>query len=214
MYFDLIIYFLILFAVVLIGILRYKSLTSPFKVLVAVVFVILLSELCARLLAYLIKNSNPTYHILCILQYIGFSIIYSNLLSGQKLKRLILFSSIPFIILSFLNTLFFQRFLTFPSNLIMLSYIIFVVFALKLFLQMLDAPKELAIFKQSVFWFNCAILVYSIIMPVCFGVLNYLIKHQLSTDILANFIEYFTFLYYSTLGYAILIDTKAVGYSS
>src|SRR5579872_1441580 len=125
MYFDLIIYYAILALIVLIGVIRFKTLTPPFRVLVVIILVILLSEISTRILAYSIRNSNPAYHILCILQYIGFALMYSKLLRGQSLKKAILISIIPFSVLSLLNTLFLQRFLTFPSNIIMLSYMVF-----------------------------------------------------------------------------------------
>ena len=210
MYYDLIIYYLILFVVAIIGMVRLSKLTIPFRILAYLIIVILISEIIARVLVYTIRNSNPPYHILCILQYAGFAYIYYRLLTGHRARIYILISIIPFCILSCLNTLFFQTFFTFPSNIIMLSYIVFIIFSLLLFMQMLDQPKETAIFKQSIFWLNIAILIYSIITPVSFGVLNYLAKHNLSAEIVGNFIEYFTFLYYLTIGYSILIDKKSV----
>jgi hypothetical protein len=203
---DLIFYFLILILIVLNGAVRFQNLTAPFKILTIVILIIFVSEVIARILAFTIKNSNPPYHILCILQYAGLAFIYNRLIVGRPLQNYILISIIPFSLLSISNTLFFQTLFSFPSNIIMLSYLIFILFSLILFMQMLEAPKEIIISKQSVFWFNSAILVYSITMPICFGILNYLVKHKLPDQLLGDFIEYFTFLYYLTLGYAIHLD--------
>jgi len=205
---DFIIYFAILALVVLNGIVKFNKLTIPFKVLVVLIFFVLLSEIASRILVAKIRNSNPPYHILCILEYAATAFIYSRLITGWRLHRYVLLSVIPFSALSVLNTLFFQKFFSFPSYSIMLSYIIFIFFALILFIQMLDSPKEIAIFKQSIFWFNCATLIYAVTVPVCFGVLNYLIKHKMSTDVLDTFLEYFAFLYYIIIGYSIHIDKK------
>jgi hypothetical protein len=205
---EFFIYLLILVAVTLNGISRFNALTVPFKVLTILLLITLFSEIVSRILVVKIRNSNPPYHIYVVLQFAATSFIYSRLITGWRLHKLILLSVIPFTILSLINTLFVQKFFSFPSNMIMLSYIVFIVFALTLFIQMLDSPKETAIFKQSIFWFNSATLIYSVAVPVCFGVLNYLIKHKLNDILLSDILLYFTLIYYVTLGYAIHIDKK------
>jgi hypothetical protein len=204
---QLIIYFLIYSAIVVIGIVRYNNLTIPFRLLVLVIFIVALGEAAVDVLIRINKNGMPAYHISCVLQYIGFAFVYSKLITG-RLKKYILISIIPFCIFSVLNTVYLQTFFKYNTNIIMLSYIIFIIFSLLLFMQMLNAPKDIAIFKQSVFWFNCAVLVYSILMPVCYGGLNYMMKHKLDSNLLYEFMVYFTFLYYIILGYAVYIDKK------
>jgi len=203
---DLILYLLLLLSISLYGIVSYKKLTIPFKALAITILWISLSEIAARVLARTIHNSSPTYHILCIFLYAGFTVTYSQLLTGARLKKGLLLSIIPFTILCIVNIIFFQSFFSFPSNTIVISYLLFVVYSLILFMQMLNAPKEVNIFKQGIFWFNIAMLVYSIITPLCFGVSNYLHVHKLYANLLNDFIEYFCFVYYATLGYAIYLD--------
>lgn len=205
---DFLFYLFVLLMIVLNGMVRFKYLTIPFKVLTILIFIILLSELSTRILRVTIRNTNPAYHILCILQYWGIAFIFSKLFKRAALKKAVLVSIIPFTIVTILNTLFFQTFFKFPSSIIMLSYLIFICFSLILCIQMLHETEEVNIFKQSTFWFNIGILVYSITIPVCFGVLNYLIKHKLQTNALNLFIEYFTILYYLVLGYSIHLDKR------
>ena len=205
---EFFIYLIILIVISLNGISRFNNLTVPFKVLTILLLITLFSEIISRILVVKIRNSNPPYHIYVILQFAATAFIYSRLITGWRLHKLILLSVIPFTIFSVVNTLFVQKFFSFPSNMIMLSYIVFITFALTLFIQMLDSPKETAIFKQSVFWFNSAILIYSVTVPVCFGVLSYLIKHNLDNRLLSDILLYFTLVYYLTLGYAIHIDKK------
>lgn len=205
---EFFIYLIILIVITLNGISRFNNLTVPFKVLTILLLITLFSEIISRILVVKIRNSNPPYHIYVILQFAATAFIYSRLITGWRLHKLVLLSVIPFAILSVVKTLFVQKFFSFPSNIIMLSYIVFITFALTLFIQMLDSPKETAIFKQSVFWFNSAILIYSVTVPVCFGVLSYLIKHNLDNRLLSDILLYFTLVYYLTLGYAIHIDKK------
>jgi len=203
---DLIFYLLLLLAISLYGIVNYTKFTIPFRALALTVFCICLSEIAARILARTIHNSSPTYHILCIFLYAGFTFTYSQLLTGARLKNALLLSIIPFTALCIVNMILFQSFFSFPSNTIVISYLLFVLYSLILFMQMLNSPKEVNIFKQGIFWFNIAMLVYSILTPLCFGVSDYLHIHKLYATLLNNFIEYFCFVYYATLGYALYLD--------
>lgn len=203
---DMIIYLTELIIVSFYGLVSYKYLTNPFKALAITVVCIALSEIIARVLLYTIRNTDPPYHVLCVVQYIGMAYVYAGFLNGQKAKRYIMASIIPFVFISLINSLFFQTFFSFPSNAIMLSYLMFVIFSLILFMHMLNAPKEVNIFSQGIFWFNCAMLIYSILLPVCFGILNYLIKHNLNTSILNDGIQYVSYVFYAALGYAMYLD--------
>jgi len=208
MYIELIIYFLILFTIVLSGLAKVRLLTYPFKILLSIILFTLISELTARFLAIKIHNSNPPYHILCIIQFAGFALIFRNLITHPFARKITSYSIPVFTLIALLNIIFLQNFFSFPSNAIMFSDIIFIIFSLVLFVQMLFESKELPLYKKSIFWFNTSVLVYSIVMPVCFGVLNYMMKHAYNSEILADFIEYFTFLFYITLGYSIIIDKR------
>lgn len=205
---DFAFYLLLLLIIFLMGISKFMHLRYSFKLLTFIIFIILLSEISSRILIYTIKNSNPTYHILCIVQYIGFALIYKNIAINQKISAAIKHTIIPFVALSMINTIFFQKFLTFPSNIVILSYLMFIVFSLTCFVEMLDFPIKTNIFKQSIFHFNCAMLFYSATSPVCFGILSYLIHHELSTVNIRIFIYVISLIYYSTLGYAIFLDQK------
>jgi hypothetical protein len=206
---DILFYLSILTIAVLNGLVGYKKLTSPFRALVLIMLYILFSESAVRVLILLNKNSLPLYHILCIIQYIAFAFIFSLLLNSKNVKQYIRLSIIPFIALCLLNIVLFDAFFKLiPLKIIMLSYIIFAFFSLMLFMQMLNEPKETNIYKQSTFWFNCAVLVFSIISPLCFGVDFYFSNHHIKTDVLGNIILYLNCLYYATLGYAINLDKK------
>lgn len=207
---DLYIYFMILIMVALNGLVRFNRLSIPFKALAVLLTVVLVSEVVARILAIRIRNSYPPYHILCVMQYWIYAYIYYKLLQNKVVAIYVIRSIVPFMALSILNTVFFQHLLEFPSNMIMLSYIIFIGLSLLLFTQMLREPEQTAISKQGVFWFNCAVLIYSAAIPVCFGVLNYLIRHNYHTEFLQDFIEYLSFLYYLTLGLATYLDATKV----
>lgn len=206
---DILFYLLILGVAAFNGLVGFKKLSGPFKTLTLIVFYICISETAVRVLIQLGKNSLPLYHILCIVQYIAFAFIFSSLLNSGRAKKYIKISIIPFTAVCILNMILNDAFFTdIPLRIIMLSYIIFAVFSLMLFMQMLNEPKETNIYKHSTFWFNCAVLVFSVISPLCFGVNFYFSNHNIKTDLLNDILLYLNCLYYAVLAYAIHLDKR------
>jgi hypothetical protein len=143
-----------------------------------------------------------------MLQYVGFSAIYAELFNNNKAKRLVQYSVVPFCVLSIFSTVFVQHIDSVPSYILMLMYVVFILYALSLFMHMLSEPQEMTIFKQGVFWYNSAMLVYSVFQVVSLGMIDYLIKHKLFTFPLRVFLYSTTVLYYLILGISIYLDNK------
>jgi hypothetical protein len=71
---------------------------------------------------------------------------------------------------------------------------------------MLEQPTMISLLRQSVFWMNIAILIYAVIMPICIGLMTYMVMSRRYSEIVMNFNEIVTYIYYGILGYAIYLD--------
>jgi hypothetical protein len=194
----------------LIGMVRYKSLTMPFKLL-SIYLIYTLFESIANKFYIAIHHQNILMeHIETIASYIFFSLIYYYLFKNKNIKRTILISIPLYIILFFVNSIFLQPFnhQKNPSTPMMINDLLFVIFALMLFKQMLQYPLQVNITKQSIFWFNTAILIYSASMFFNSALINYYPKHANLTTILTYFWYGFEVTLNLLLTVAVLMDKK------
>jgi hypothetical protein len=158
----------------IIGMVRFKKLTMPFKLLVIWQFINFSLDACNGVCIAIYKNNALLSHVENICEYISYAIIYYFLFKSRKIKKVILSSIVIIFIFFIINGLFLQPFTkTFPTNLIMVREIMDVLFAILLFKQMLQYPVQINIMKQSIFWFNTAILFFSTTMFLNLGLLNY-----------------------------------------
>jgi hypothetical protein len=207
------IYLVLLVTVSAIGAVRYKRLTVPFKVLAWLAFAILISEIATRICVYYVRNSNPPYHVLVMVQYAGYATFYARIARQHSGKWIRL--SIPaFAIFSLFNSAFSEGLWQYPSNALALSCVLLIIQALLLFIQMLKHPVPQALIHQSSFWLNSGILIYSASILCCFGILNYLINHQLDPEPVLHATYYLNFAYYLLYGYVLLTDKISSGNAS
>jgi hypothetical protein len=166
-------------AIVIIGVVRFKKMTMPFKLLV-IWFVIdfILDSGGNPLCIAIYKNNALLSHAETIGEFVFFGAAYYYLFKKEWLKKLVLASIIALSIFFIFNGLVLQPFTkTFPTYVIMPAEILYVVFAVMLFKQMLQYPEQMNIIKQSIFWFNTAILFFSTTMFSIFSLMNYYSQH-------------------------------------
>jgi hypothetical protein len=192
----------------IIGAVRYRRLTAPFKYLTVLVGFSFLSEVTSRILAHTIKSSMPVYHIICIIHFILFSIIYHYLLKSGAVNKIIVFMIFFFTAFAIFNTIQLQSFESFPSNSILISQAIYIIYALALFLQMLAVPIFVPLSKQSVFWLNISVLVFSSTIFFNLGLINYFHRHDINTKLLDTIIYIVSLSFYGFFGIALLLDNK------
>lgn len=166
--------------VAIIGVVRFKKMTMPFKLLTIWLVIDFILDSYGNPLCIAIYKNNALYsHTVNIGEFIFFAAVYYYLLKKTWAKRLVLGCIIALSVFFVINGLLFQPFTkTFPTYFIMPTQIMYVVFAILLFKQMLQSPVQINIVKQSVFWFNTAMLLFSTTMFLILSLMNYYSKHS------------------------------------
>ena len=157
-----IIYLLLLSVTTLFGLVCFKRLTSPFRLLTILILYVFIFELFGRYLIYLgCRNLSPLYHLNAFVLIVLTTLVYLKLLtnSTRSPKTVIILASICGIV-ALLNTLFYQNILTLPTFSIAAQFLLSISLSLLLFNEMIKAPTRTPILKQSVFWLNCGTFIY------------------------------------------------------
>lgn len=202
------IYLAVLFVISFLGGMLYKKLTAPFKILVLLITCTFVSECISRYLAVTIHNSNPPYHFFCILEYICFASIYLRVFNDKIIKSVIRFSIPIVMVLSIINSFFLQKIMTFPSNILLVSYTCIVIMSLFFFRQMLNYPLQINIFYQDLFWFNSIVLLFGASVFFTLGFYNYLLRHNIDTHFISTINYVINILFYLVLGGSILLNAS------
>jgi hypothetical protein len=203
------IYLFFLIVIFLNGVRRYKDQSMPFKILIILIGLTVLSESIGRFLAIKYHNSMPVYHIISPIEYICITLIYIKFLRHKKLVAVKLLA-IPLILFSIFNTLFIQGFKSFPSNGIMLFQIVYLGYSMLGFSQMLLNNSTASIRKQSFFWLNTSLLFFSSTQLLLFGLVNYANGLGLNLIPLLIFSYIINMAYYVLLTKAIITDRKYI----
>lgn len=199
------------FVIALIGMVRYKTLTLPFKLLSFSLLFALLVNVANIYIIARYKTNAPLSHIETIIGYIFYAFIYYFLFKNKYIKKFILISIFLITIFFFINALFLQPYYkVFPSNVIIITEILYVIFSLLLFKQMLLYPEQINIVKQSIFWYNTAILFFSTTMFFTLALINYYGQHHFKNYIIYYFWYSITIIFNLLQGIAILTDKKEI----
>lgn len=93
------------------------------------------------------------------------------------------------VVFFFINLFFIQQpsHQSFPTNIYIVTNSLYVILSLLLFKQMLQHSLEIALVKQSAFWFNTAVLFCSATMFLNMALLNYYAQHKWGHDIIFYF---------------------------
>jgi len=204
-----IIYLLILLLTSIFGIVRYQKLAIPFKLLCGIIAITFFVEVANRFCAVRYHNSMPVYHIASFAELNFFLSIYYFLFNQKNTKKAIISLIVILNICSIINSFFLQPYRnTFPSNVLVPAQISYAIFSILLFRQMLLHPVMVNIVKQSVFWYNTAMLFFSSTMFLGLGVDNYFINHKLDYHIIIIFGYCVNVIFYTILAYSIYLNTK------
>ncbi|WP_157750737.1 hypothetical protein [Mucilaginibacter gotjawali] len=180
-------YCVLLFIVAGVGLSRYKLLTIPFKILTWSVVAVSILGVLSKFFSVKYRNNAPILQVQSIAEFVFYLVIYYYLFKNKTIKKAILVSIVVITIFFFINTIFLQPFAKkFPTNVYVPTQTLYAVFSLLLFKEMLMYPIKINIIKQSVFWFNTAILFYATTMFFNLGLSNYLAEHT-HYDIIITF---------------------------
>jgi hypothetical protein len=204
-----IIYYFLLSVVIIIGIVRYKKLTIPYKILLLYVGITLILEVLSVIWANIYQNNMPIMHISSCSEFLLTALVFYYLFKNRLIKRIISISIAVIILFFIFNSIILQPYTNkFPSNAILVSEIFYVILSLMIFKQMLQYPLQINITSQSIFWYNTAILFFSTTAFLNFGLVNYVVKHHLNPAISYNCGFVLNMIFYSLIGISILINDK------
>jgi len=149
---------------------------SIIKILGALLFVSLVSDLASLILFKLGgKSSTPIVNTFFITQFVLLSCVYYRLLKNKNLSYI---AAILFLLFSVLNIVFIQPFTEFQSWILTLGSIILMCYSIVYFLQLLDFPPTLNLFRHFSFWFNMAVFYYFGASFLVFISRNYVLQTQ------------------------------------
>jgi len=201
-----ILYLILLLIISIVGIVRYKSLTIPFKILTILIGATFICEGIKKIIGIIFHNSMPIEHLIAIIEFVSFSIIYYNLFNTTISKRIIVFFTAAFFIIWVIDLIFLEKITEFPSITLNFSQFVYIVYSLLLFNKMLISQSEESLLHQSIFWFNVNILFFSSSIFLIFGLTNLFRKHDYDITILYTFEYVCNLLFYFLIGISILID--------
>lgn len=160
------------------GLVKFKKLTRPFKVLVIWLTIDLFFYPLNKLCIYIYKNNVLLVHVQNMFHYAAYTLTYYYLFINQRIKKVILYSIPIILMLSIIDGCFVEPFTkTFPTYMVLPEHIIYVVFTILLFRQMLQYPVQMDIMKQSVFWLNTGVLFFSTTMFLTLSLSNSTAKY-------------------------------------
>lgn len=202
------VYLALLFLVAIAGFARYKKLNKQFRILAILILCTLISESIKKVYGKIYQNSMPVAHVWAIIEYAFYAFIFYLFLNSDRIKKVVIISIAGMLVLEIINLVFFEKITQFPSLILEVSHIIYVIYSLLLFRQMLLFPAERSLFKQSLFWFNIDVLFYATTMFLNFALLSYFIENKLDGMPLAYFSIVVNFIFYIVIGISLLIDNK------
>ncbi|MES2108901.1 MAG: hypothetical protein V4577_09155 [Bacteroidota bacterium] len=201
-------YLLVLLLATIPGLARYKKLSKAFRILTILILCTLISEATKKVYGKIYHNNMPQAHAWAVIEFSLFSLTYYFLVIDARIKRLILFIIGGMVVLEIANVIFFEKLTQFPSLILEASHIVYVIYAVTLFRQMLLSPTEQSLFKQSLFWFNINMLFYATTMFLNYALLSYFIENKLDIVPLVYFALVINLIFYIVIGISLLMDNK------
>jgi hypothetical protein len=107
------------------------------------------------------------------------------------------------------NSLWLQPFWQqFPSNTILPAEIAYCIFSMLFFRQMLSYPDKVDIVKQSAFWFNVAMLLFSTTMFVYLGLINYYAAHHIKDTFVYELFYIVNIIFYLLIAISLWLNSR------
>ncbi len=202
-------YLSLLLSTMILGIVRHKKLTVPYKLLTVIIGITFIVESINWQLAIRSHDTRFLAHIMSLAELNFYFPIFYLLFSQKVIKKIIIGLIIFFNIFSFINSFFLQPYYNnFPSNVLLPVEICYAILSLVMFRQMLSNTLSINITKQSIFWYGSAMLFLSTSLFLCLGLNNYFVIHHLNFHILGTFNYIINLIFYTMAGYAIYLNSK------
>jgi hypothetical protein len=141
-----------------VGILFYKYLKKPEKILFFYLFLSGVSNALLAYLAYSHINNLPVFHIYTILECCFILFYFAELFNSSVISKWLFRVGTGFIFFSILNTVFFQNIFSFNSYSRSLEALLVIVICLYYFKLQLDLEKQFS--EARGFWFVLGLFIY------------------------------------------------------
>lgn len=139
----------------------FKRFTNTFKILAIFFIVSSVFELAlVMMVRYGRPNNAPLIHLFVVVSLIFFGIVYYRTLFNPWLKKLVLFLVPVVIVISIINSIYIEGIWAFPAISNSAQSVLFILFSLLYFHQLLTRQEFVHIEKQGLFWINAGILIY------------------------------------------------------
>jgi hypothetical protein len=204
-------YIFLLLIVGIMGVIRYQWLSLPFKILTWSSFMACILSILSKVWNARYGNNMPILQLECITEVVFYSVVYYYLFKNKVIRKVIIVTIIVFSVSFVINAIFFQPFFKlFPTNIDLSKQILFAIFSLLLFNEMLLYPLKINVIKQSVFWFNTAMLFYATTMFFNLGLSNYLGRYIQYNDIIIYCWYLIIGLFHVLICIALLTENKKI----
>jgi len=174
--------------------LRFKEpLLDQIGILISAGFII---ETLALVYSYRFKTSNHwIYNMYTAGQIVFIAVIYSKLISNQKISRQIRIFSLIFVILFVLNILFLQSFFKFHTFSYILGCFLIFYISIQYLKQLLNEKNWQPLNKLPFFWITIGNIVFYICSMFYMGSINYI--NDKNFDEYGSLISIFVYLFTS-----------------
>ncbi|MEN9998640.1 MAG: hypothetical protein RI922_1630 [Bacteroidota bacterium] len=110
--------------------------------------------------AFQLKNNMHLKHVLAHLEISVFSLYYYFLLERKLFRKLIQILFIGFVIFSIIDTLYYEPFSVYPSNIGFVYGLMIILYSLLFFFEIYEKGDVLYIERHPHFWINSALIIY------------------------------------------------------
>lgn len=189
-----------------VGLVRWKHLTSPFKLLWALVCFTFVEEFLLHAFNLSPDQSLMVYRIYTVVAFTLYYSIYFKLFKKSFSRTFSLLSILSAFLVSCVAPISFEENSVFPSLPIFVCVSLLILNALISFYEMLLFPSRTKLVVSSNFWLNTLNLFYWSSTIVFFGSYNLAIKAEFNIAPYINVHNVLGILYYLGLAYTLYLD--------
>jgi hypothetical protein len=170
---------------------------KPYCVIPIYLLIVFIVEVTSKLMAWIIQNNGPIYHLMNVVQVLFIGFIYSHAFGRKKINLVRLMAAIT-LLFCIANSLFIEGIWAFPiNNLTTISFfaLLLVLFHLR---EMLLNPSEKPLLQESMFWINLSQLIFFgmtfFLWPFLIGIFEFAL--WVSASVMATNLAMYITLFY------------------
>jgi len=175
------------------GLIFFKKLDKPFKLLFAFICFSALIEIGSSVMVHLYNNNMPLLHLYIFFEFCIFMYIIHLFFKEKKmLSKVILISLIVFVLTAIADAVFLDGIWKFNLYAHSLESMILVAFSLAYYYLFYKENQEMLVWRQPMFWFITGIFFYFSLNFFFFLLQKFLLIQNPSTSTIPTFIHAMT----------------------